>query len=151
MSCRLPRKLPDRTLMCLLCKNCFLLCNKWLNRVLPRAWIGSTLCRVPKAASQARSRLLCKFCRASIALYRDCRLSRKVPKYASHNFVVSVVCVEFCLSCRTKTLSCLRPTSITLSGSKLVRSWSQTRQVRIWFEAGRRPAASWNLAYHLAC
>jgi len=21
----------------------------------------------------------------------------------------------------------------------------------IWFEAGRRPAASWNLAYHLAC
>ena len=23
--------------------------------------------------------------------------------------------------------------------------------VRSWFEAGRRPAASWNLAYHLAC
>jgi len=22
---------------------------------------------------------------------------------------------------------------------------------RSWFEAGRRPAASWNLAYHLAC
>jgi len=36
----------------------------------------------------------------------------------------------------------LRPNSSTLSGSKLVA---------YRFEAGHRPAASWNLAYHLAC
>jgi len=35
----------------------------------------------------------------------------------------------------------LKSNSITLSGR---------RQVRSRFEAGRRPAASWNLAYHLA-
>jgi len=41
---------------------------------------------------------------------------------------------------RSHMLPAWRPNSITLSGSKLVANGS---------EAGRRPAASWKLAYHL--